>query len=336
MKGGIMNAGWKTGRMTGEKKAIETALDLLRCPSDGEALVAAGGELATVSGRFHYRLNAAGVPLFAETPFSADGEKQRIHYDRVAAAYVANLAYPHTQEYVAYLDRLTLEAAGTSGLGTTAEICCGRGEALDLFGHRIKRYVGVDISENMLSAAVSGCRHPDAHFVQGDATRLPLADSAFDTVTMLGGIHHVRARAALFSEIARVLKPGGLFLYREPVSDFFLWRALRALIYRLSPALDHTTERPLRFEETVPVLASAGLDPALYRTCGFLGFCVFMNSDVLVINRWLRFLPGIRAITRAAAALDDRLLALPGMKRARWSLTPTNTRRPRRLKNLPH
>lgn len=329
MKSGITYAEWNTGRMTDEKKAIQSALDLLRCPSDGEALVAAEDELVTVSGRFHYRLNAAGVPLFAETPFSTDGEKQRVHYDRVAAAYVANLTYPHTQEYVAYLDRLTLEAAGTSDLGTTAEICCGRGEALDLFGRRIKRYVGVDISENMLSAAVSGCRHPDAHFIQGDATRLPLADSVFDTVTMLGGIHHVRARAALFSEIARVLKPGGLFLYREPVSDFFLWRAMRALIYRLSPALDHTTERPLRFEETVPVLASVGLEPALYRTCGFLGFCVFMNSDVLVVNRWLRFLPGIRAITRSAAAFDDRLLALPGMKRAGLQVIGTARKPPR-------
>ena len=302
--------------MTGGQQSLTPFLGLLRCPASGGALTLGEGVLATTLDGGHYRLNAAGVPLFAESRLSADAEVQRAHYDRVAAAYIANLAYPHTQEYLAYLDRILLETAGERELGTVAEICCGRGEALDLFGARINRYVGVDISENMLMAALGQCRHPNARFVQGDATRLPLADAGFDTVVMLGGVHHVGARAALFSEIARILKPGGLFFYREPVDDFWLWRALRAVIYRLSPALDHTTERPLRFEETVPVLRTAGLESEAYRTCGFIGFCLFMNSDVLIFNRLFRFLPGIRAITRATAALDDRLLALPPLKRA--------------------
>jgi hypothetical protein len=41
-----------------------------------------------------------------------------------------------------------------------------------------------------------------------------------------------------------------------------------------------------------------------------------MNSDVLVFNRLFRFVPGIRAITRFAAWLDDWTLRLPGMSRA--------------------
>ena len=49
-------------------------------------------------------------------------------------------------------------------------------------------------------------------FIQGDATTLPLADSVFDSVFMLGGIHHVADRRALFAEIARILKPGGAFI----------------------------------------------------------------------------------------------------------------------------
>ena len=133
---------------------------------------------------------------------------------------------------------------------------------------------------------------------------------------MLGGVHHVRDRDALFSEVARVLRPGGRFIYREPVSDFFLWRWARAVIYRLSPSLDHTTERPLLHEETVPVLERAGLVSRRWSTAGFLGFCVFMNSDVLVFNRLFRFIPGIRAITRATANLDDQLVKLPGFARS--------------------
>ena len=88
---------------------------------------------------------------------------------------------------------------------------------------------------------------------------LPTIDAAqagesFDHACIFGGIHHVNDRMALFSEIHRILEPGGRLLYREPVSDFFVWQALRSVIYRLSPALDHKTERPLTYEETVPLL----------------------------------------------------------------------------------
>ncbi len=41
-----------------------------------------------------------------------------------------------------------------------------------------------------------------------------------------------------------------------------------------------------------------------------------MNSDVLVVNRLLRFVPGIRAIARLAARLDAWCLCLPGLSRA--------------------
>ena len=101
---------------------------------------------------------------------------------------------------------------------------------------------------------------------------------------MLGGIHHVPARLKLFAEIRRVLKPGGAFYFREPLDDFALWRAIRKVVYRVSSALDHTTERPLRRDETEAVMAKAGLKLQTWQTYGFFGFCVFMNSDVLVFN----------------------------------------------------
>jgi SAM-dependent methyltransferase len=133
---------------------------------------------------------------------------------------------------------------------------------------------------------------------------------------MLGGIHHVNDRRRLFAEIARILKPGGRFYFREPVSDFFLWRWIRAVVYRLSPILDHDTERPLLYRETVPLLADCGLACRVWRTHGFLGFCLFMNSDVLFFNRLFRFIPGIRRVTRFFAGLDDWTLRLPLMGRA--------------------
>ena len=282
---------------------------------NGAALRPDGDELVCADGQHRYRV-VDGIPLFAEQFCSPEGLSQQAHYEKIAAAYVANLNYPHTEEYLAYLDRALLEAIGDRPLGTVAELCCGRGEAFQLLGARINRGVGVDVSPSMLRAAAALHDADQLFFVQGDATMLPLAAASVDTVFMLGGIHHINDRPRLFAEVARILKPGGRFYFREPVSDFLLWRAIRAVIYRVSPILDHTTERPLLYDETVPLLEAAGLRPLAWRTHGFLGFCLFMNADVLAFNRLFRFVPGIRAITRAATRLDEWTVSLPGLRRA--------------------
>lgn len=296
-----------------EHRLPSWALALLRRPGTNEPLAEAPDGLISPSGA-RVPLTATGIPLFAEQAMSPEASAQQRHYDRVAKAYAANLGYPHTAEYMAYLDRALLEAL-EEPLGDCAEICCGRGEAIALLADRVVRTIGIDVSVAMLEEAARSRGGARAVFVQGDATMLPLASAGFDSVFMLGGIHHVNDRATLFSEVARILKPGGHFYFREPVDDFALWRWIRALVYRLSPALDSATERPLRHDETVAALERAGLRLTQWRTYGLLGFCVFMNSDVLIVNRLFRFLPGIRALTRAAARFDDWVLRLPGFAR---------------------
>jgi hypothetical protein len=101
-----------------------------------------------------------------------------------------------------------------------------------------------------------------------------------------------------------------------PLDDFPLWRWLRALIYRLSPTLDAETERSLRLRETAPPLLEAGLGLELWRPCALLGFCIFMNGDVLVVNRAFGRVPGVTALVRASARVDEWLLRLPGVSRA--------------------
>ncbi len=297
-------------------QSLGEILHLLRCPETGARLIEFGGELRTRGAERRYRISASGIPLFADRPRTEDARVQQAHYEVIAGAYVANLSYPHTQEYMAHLDRALLEAIAQDRLGVVAEICCGDGEAFRLLRDRFERGIGVDISPSMLEVALQNHAAPNLTFIQGDATKLPLAEAAFDTVFMLGGIHHVNDRRALFAEIARILKPGGWFYFREPVSDFALWRAIRAVVYRLSPTLDHRTERPLLWRETVPVLEASGFDCRRWTTHGLLGFCLFMNSDVLVFNRLFRFVPGIRKLTRLAARLDAAMLSLPVLRRA--------------------
>lgn len=279
-------------------------LQNLVCPKTKAPLRLEEGALVAPDGTA-YPVNGHGVPLFATAFLSDDARVQQAHYDTIAGAYIANLGYPHTKAYLAYLDAALDGALAGRPLGVMAELACGKGEALHLLAGRYGRAIGVDVSEAMLNAAVEGRGNRPAVFLQADATALPLPDGSADSVVMLGGVHHIGDRVGLFAEIARILKPGGLFVFREPADDFALWRGLRWLIYRLSPLLDAETEAPLRHDATKAQLEAAGLRLEQWRTFGFLGFCLFMNSDVLVFNRLFRFIPGIAALTRASARLDD-------------------------------
>ena len=153
-------------------------LELLACPRTGEPLTERDGLLVNRSGTERYRISRIGIALFAENFLGDEARQQQSHYDSVAQTYIENLNYPHTQEYAAYLDQELMAQFDEGPLGKVAEICCGRGEAFRLLGPRIGVGVGVDVSERMLDSARADL--PRFTFIQGDATRLPLASAVLD------------------------------------------------------------------------------------------------------------------------------------------------------------
>jgi demethylmenaquinone methyltransferase/2-methoxy-6-polyprenyl-1,4-benzoquinol methylase len=71
--------------------------------------------------------------------------------------------------------------------------------------------VVVDASIPMLRRA----RAKGQGAVAGDATRLPVADSSVDAVFVVDALHHMPDHPAVFAELARVLRPGGVAVVRE-------------------------------------------------------------------------------------------------------------------------
>jgi fatty-acid O-methyltransferase len=76
-------------------------------------------------------------------------------------------------------------------------------------------YTGLDLN----SAGVDFCRKrhnlPGLEFVQGDAENLPFADESFDAVINIESSHCYPRFARFVAEVARVLRPGGHFLYTD-------------------------------------------------------------------------------------------------------------------------
>jgi ubiquinone/menaquinone biosynthesis C-methylase UbiE len=256
-----------------------------------------------------------GVLKTSQDAVCEDSQIQMRHYNSIYEEYSNALTLPHAEEYMRYMDDKLVSCVAKDYLGDVAEICCGTGEALKLFTPKIDRGVGIDISQKMLELAVKNNNQEKLLFMQGDALNLPLQDNKFDYVIMLGGIHHVNNREKLFSEVYRILKPGGRFVFREPASDWFFWKFLRKIIYRLSSGLDHKTEAPLTFNETVPPLKSLGFSNILYMNYTFLGFILFMNADILKINKLFKYIPGIKKIVKQIARFDDFFVNIKMFKR---------------------
>lgn len=73
--------------------------------------------------------------------------------------------------------------------------------------------ISLDLAEGMLGYARKQRPTPHTNWVCGDAESLPLADESVDLVFSSLAIQWCENLPALFSEVARVLKPGGRFLF---------------------------------------------------------------------------------------------------------------------------
>jgi len=101
--------------------------------------------------------------------------------------------------------------------GSCLDVGCGAGA----IAKAIKRerpdlsVCGVDVSRSAIARARSDPQGVD--FRIAAATRLPFADASIDAATMFDVLEHVEEPEAVLKEIARVLKPGGLFHIALPL-----------------------------------------------------------------------------------------------------------------------
>ncbi len=96
---------------------------------------------------------------------------------------------------------------------TVLDLGCGVGSAMRYVAKRVRcRLIGVDNDPEMLRRArltMPPRAFADVHYIQGDATRIGFAAESFDRV-IVQSVACFNDNDALFGEIARVLKPGGM------------------------------------------------------------------------------------------------------------------------------
>lgn len=105
---------------------------------------------------------------------------------------------------------------------TVLDIGCGYGwfEVFSL-KNKVKKIYGNEITSEDLSTAIKHVKDKRAVFEIGSAIEIPYKDNMFDTVVSWEVLEHIpkNTEAQMFSEVARVLKPGGMFYFSTPFAS---------------------------------------------------------------------------------------------------------------------
>ncbi len=94
------------------------------------------------------------------------------------------------------------------------EIGPGPGLTTDILRRRISRMAALEIDPALVDSLAARLGGSNVTVVRGDATQMPFEDGRFAGAVSFTMLHHVPSPAlqdALFREVRRVLKPGGVF-----------------------------------------------------------------------------------------------------------------------------
>ncbi len=152
----------------------------------------------------------------------------REFYDLAANIYDA-VDGRRTMQKQRWLVNIMRELAGRAGGKRFLDLGCGSGLLLKIARPFFAELYGIDISTKIL-ISLSSRREK---VLCADAAALPFKDSTFDLIGCFAVLHHCLEYEAIFREVYRILKPGGIFYTDHDIDEEFVRRfRLPLRIYR--------------------------------------------------------------------------------------------------------
>lgn len=102
------------------------------------------------------------------------------------------------------------------------EVGPGPGMTTDLLRVELDRLTAVELDERLATALAARLAGTNVEVVHADATAMPFEDERFSGAVSFTMLHHVptaELQDRLFAEVARVLRPGGVFVASDSVAS---------------------------------------------------------------------------------------------------------------------
>ncbi len=95
------------------------------------------------------------------------------------------------------------------------DIGCGSGKTLIYIHDKLEgdcNLFGLDVTDGMLEKANTNRGIRNINFIKAEMQNLPFESNFFDMVTSNCAVNHAKDKTKVYSEIFRVLRPGGYFI----------------------------------------------------------------------------------------------------------------------------
>lgn len=144
------------------------------------------------------------------------------------------------------------------------DLGCAGGFMAEALATRRAKVTGIDPAEKAINAARAHADQAglDIQYDVGVGEKLPYEDAAFDVVVCVDVLEHVSDLTKVLAEVARVLKPGGLFMFdtinRNPLSRLVTITVAEDVL-RLLPKGTHDPALFIRPAELSSAIGKAGL-----------------------------------------------------------------------------
>ncbi|MBF0234433.1 MAG: class I SAM-dependent methyltransferase, partial [Desulfamplus sp.] len=147
--------------------------------------------------------------------FEIIGDQYLLHYnDHYSRIYRERFIYKPMVQNINLEGKIVLDAM------------CGSGQISEFVSMERCELHGLDISDKQME--LYRRRFPDADCYVRSILDTGFSDSCFDVVLMCGGLHHVHPHVnQTVTEIHRILKPGGFFIFAEPHANTVVDNARR-------------------------------------------------------------------------------------------------------------
>ena len=163
-----------------------------------------------------------------------------------------------------------LDAAGELDGRAVLDVCCGPGELTLMAAARGAHATGVDFAPSMIELA--RVKQSAVAFQVGDAEALDFPDHQFDAVLCSFGLWHLAEPDKAIAEAARVLRPGGVYVYTTwlpPEAGWDMFDLLTNAIAEYGSAEVNLPPAPPPFRfadeaEATAVLEAAALNPVCF------------------------------------------------------------------------
>ena len=222
----------------------------------------------------------------------------RAYYDEFSRRYDDRRGGREPGGYHDLIDDLEVDLVERyGGERDILEVGCGTGLLLERIARFARSARGVDLSPGMLARA----RERGLDVSEASATDLPFEAASFDVACSFKVLAHVERIERALSEMARVVRPGGIV-----IAEFYNPFSLRGLVKRLGPAraISDATDESAVYTRFDSPWAVERLLP---------------EGTRLVASR------GVRIVTPAAGAMRVPVLGA-ALSRLEWALCDTPAR----------